>query len=400
MVTTVAGGLYRVVILTADRQPDADALELSLRSHAMVVGNGRVSLEIQRGLAASASLHDPDGPPTVAVVLSGGSVTAKDVAIAEAVDACQRALVPVLPVCTQLRRYQEQVPPSLWPVNGKAWSKGASPDALAALVLQLVGLADEDRRIFLSHRRFDGSVLAEQLRTALGDDRWDVFLDRFSVPPAVDFQKRLDRELADKAFVLLLETPQASGSDWVEHEVAFALRHRLGLLSLAFPETTRAQLFPSVHDSWRQRLAPSDFVAGARAGALTQAALERVLVDVELGHARATRLRRESVMTDAEAELLSLGYDVRPVAEWALLGTRGGRQELVLATPRAPVAADLREAEMQRRLHRRSGVPTRAWLVHPTEDVDESRASLLLWLTERRKVAPTPLMLLRSRLSA
>jgi hypothetical protein len=33
--------------------------------------------------------------------------------------------------------------------------------------------------------------------------------------PAVDFQERLDCELADKAFVLLLESATASGSDWV-----------------------------------------------------------------------------------------------------------------------------------------------------------------------------------------
>lgn len=105
-------------------------------------------------------------------------------------------------------------------------------------------------------------------------------------------------------------------------------------------------------------------------------------------------------MTDAAAELRSLGYAVRPVAQWALLASRGSEQELVLATPRAPVAGDLREAETQRRLHRRRGVPTRAWLVHPTEDVDADRASLLRWLTDKRKVSPTPLMLLRSRISA
>jgi len=133
---------------------------------------------------------------------------------------------------------------------------------------------------------------------------------------------------------------------------------------------------------------------------LTTAALDRVLVDVELRHAAATRLRRESVMADAEAELLSLGYDVEQVGQWALLGTLGPSQELVLATPRAPVPADLRKAETERRAHRRAGVPTRAWLVHPTEDVDADRASLLLWLTQKRKVFPSPMMLLRARMAA
>lgn len=390
-------GLYRVVIMTEDRHADADALEQALRAHTMVVANRWASLDVLRGAAALVGVQDPDGPPTVAVVLSAGAPTAQDTSIAAAVNACQKALAPVLGVCTDIRRYQRQVPPSLRPVNGRAWPAGTSPDALSTLLLQLVGLADRDRRIFLSHRRADGSALAEQLRTALADERWDVFLDRFSVPPAVDFQERIDRELAEKAFVLLLETPQAAGSDWVDHEVAFALRHRLGLLSLALPETTRAQLFASVHDSWRERIAATDLAPG---GVLTPGALDRVLVDVELRHAAATRLRRESVMADAEAELLSLGYAVQPVAEWALLASGARGQELVLATPRAPVPADLREAETQRRLHRRAGVQTRAWLVHPTEDVDADRASLLLWLTQKRKVFPTPLMLLRSRITA
>jgi hypothetical protein len=390
-------GRYRVVLMTADRCADADVLEQALRDHALAVSSGRVSLDVLRGPTALVDVEDPDGPPTVAVVL-GGPATAGDRAIAAAIERCQRALVPVLGVCTDLRRYQAQVPAPLWPVNGRPWPAGALPDALSTVVLQLVGLADDDRRIFLSHRRTDGGLIAEQLRTALADQRWDVFLDRFSVPPAVDFQKRIDRELADKAFVLLLETPEATGSDWVEHEVAFALRHRLGVLSVAVPATAPDQLFACVHDSWRERLATADLGPD---GALAPEALDRVLTDIELRHAQAMRLRRESVMADAEAELLSLGCVVRPVAEWALLATRrDGAQELVLATPRAPVPADLREAETERRLHRLPGVATRAWLVHPTDDVDEDRVSLLLWLTRQRRVRPTPLMLLRARITA
>ncbi len=173
----------------------------------------RASLDVLRGTAALADLQDPDGPPTVAVVLGAGSATAKDASIAAAVAACQQALVPVLGVCTDVRRYQRQIPPPLWPVNGRAWPQGTPPDALSAVVLQVVGLADTDRRVFLSHCRSDGSALAEQLRTALADERWDVFLDRFSVPPADGFQERIDRELADKAFVLLLETPLRPAAD-------------------------------------------------------------------------------------------------------------------------------------------------------------------------------------------
>lgn len=399
MVTSVATPQYRIVIMTQDRRDDADELEAELRAQTLSIAGRRVALEVGRDVAALAGISDPDGPPTALVVLSGGSRTARDPVIAEAVEQCRQQLIPVLPVCADLRHFRTQTPETLWPINGKQWSIGSPAGAVASEGLRLVGLSETDRRIFLSYRRDDGARLAEQLRIALGNERWDVFLDRFSVPPAVDFQKRLDRELADKAFVLLLETPKASESDWIDHEVTFALRHRLGLLSLTSPDTAETQLFPSVPEAWRRRLADGDFEGGPPHAELTPVALDTILVNIEVGHAAATRLRRDSVMTDAKAEMLKLGYEVRPVDEWMLLGTRGNEQELVLATAHAPVASDLRRAETQRRRLRQPGEPTRAWLVHPTDDVDLDRASLLQWLTQHRRVKSTPLMLLGARMS-
>ena len=206
--------VYRVVGLTADRAADADELEAAIARHALVAGNGGVVVEVGRGPADLGPVGDPDLPPTVAVVVSGGAVTGRDPEIAKAVDLCRAALVPVLPACHDLRRYPEHVPASLQRVNGSPWPTGTPAGPTANSALRLVGLTEEDRRAFLSYRRSDATAMAEQLRTALTDQRWNVFLDRFSVPPAVDFQARLDRELADKAFVLLVESPEASASPW------------------------------------------------------------------------------------------------------------------------------------------------------------------------------------------
>ena len=40
-----------------------------------------------------------------------------------------------------------------------------------------------------------------------------------------------------------VETPDASNSPWVEHEVAVAYRRKLGLMSLALPETPKSKSF-------------------------------------------------------------------------------------------------------------------------------------------------------------
>ena len=131
--------------------------------------------------------------------------------------------------------------------------------------------------MFLSYRRTDGSHLAQQLRHALLDERWDVFLDSFSVPPASDFQHRLYQDLADKAFVLLVETPDVTGSEWVEHEVAFAHTHRLGFMSLALPETTSGQLYPSVLPRLRRQLSHAEVEGPTGSRTLTPAALASIL---------------------------------------------------------------------------------------------------------------------------
>jgi hypothetical protein len=393
---------YRVVVLTADRQADADALAEALARHTLVAGNGGVDLEIGRARSELDDVGDPDAPPTVLVVVSGGKQTAEDDDVVAAADKCKRALVPVLPVVHDLRRYPAHVPPALGPVNGFAWPRGTPAGPVANAALRLVGLMEEDRRVFLSYRRTDATDLAEQFRTALGDQRWDVFLDRFSVPPAVDFQARLDRELADKAFVLLLESPMASASAWVGHELAFAVNHGLGLAALTLPGTSADQQFTTVDETFRIRLSTTDLTGAPEHERLTGPTLARLLVEVELRHAAAARLRRDQALTDALAELEVLGYEVDTVGERVLLAVhpRGGRREVVLVTGRAAVPADLRTAEHERRRARGAGAVTRGWVVHPTEDIDADRASLMIWLSRHRQVAPTPLMLLRARISA
>lgn len=389
---------YRVVILTEDRKRDAELLTSEISVRASNSGARRAEIQITDDASFLNHALRPGDPNTIAVILSGGAETANSSRVAAAAAACMQNIIPVLPVFDPtVGTYQRQLPLILHPINGIPWNPSQTAEATAEKTLKLGGISEDDQRIFISYRQVDGSAMADQLRHALIDEGWDVFLDRFSIPPGVDFQKRLDRELADKAFVLLLETPKAAESQWVDHEIAFALQRRLGLLSLTSPETSDTQLYPAIHESWRFRLDPNGVRGSGVASQLTPAAIDSVLLAISERHAEAVALRRQSTMLETSAEMTALGYEVTPVDQWGLLGVRGLRREVAFVTARAPEAADMRRVDTLRRQLRKAGSQTRGWVVHPSEDVDTDRVSLLQWMSKHRSIRSTPLMLLADR---
>ena len=100
------------------------------------------------------------------------------------------------------------------------------------VICSVVGISDEDNRIFISYKRTDTAALAEQLFTRLHKEGFEVFLDRFSIDPGVNFQNRLYQELADKAMVVFLESPTFLTSKWIQLEIDFAKQYKLGYLAV------------------------------------------------------------------------------------------------------------------------------------------------------------------------
>lgn len=271
------------------------------------------------------------------------------------------------------------LPERLRLLNAAEWNH--DPVVFGVHVLAAAGLTEPERRVFLSYRRTDTAHLAEQLHTSLTQAGFDVFLDRFAVPPGVDFQQRLTQDLADKAFVLLLESPNFH-SEWTEYEVAYATSHRLGLLAVTVPNVDDVDLVPAVDDAFRLRLAGDDLSDDQ----LNEGALDRVLGRVEREHARALRRRREQMIGSLRAKLLSDGCSAASAGPWAVVATKEGyRSAVFLVTPRRPRPRDLLQ------LHRtRENVissvdePVDASVVHETADIAASETELLSWIAEPR----------------
>jgi hypothetical protein len=304
-----------------------------------------------------------------------------DPASIAALESARAQMLPVLPLTHAGVDIDAILPPVVRPLNARAWD--GEEDAAVRVLLRLMGLIEQERRLFLSYRRQETTALALQLRSRLGERGYDVFLDRFSVPPAADFQRRINIELSDKAFVLLLESPAAVGSAWVQHEVAFALSHGISLLALSLPETRRQDQFPEVDEAFRHRLHERDLVDGA----LGDAALAAVLDEIESRYARQLRLRRVEMLGSVALWLQAAGvaFDHTP-DEWGLAAdwpaTRG---TVFLVTPRAPAPRDLRRLDdLRERREAESGRAVEGCLVYASAVQDEDDEALLRWIVDRR----------------
>jgi hypothetical protein len=142
------------------------------------------------------------------------------------------AVVPCLPLSIQSQA-KTLIPASLNSSNAVFWLR--DPSEAANAVVSAAGISAEDYRLFISYRRGEGQALAEQLFDELNRRNFDVFLDQFRINPGWNFQERLTEELAHKSMIVVLETANIRQSQWVAHEVTYAIRNRLGILAIQPP---------------------------------------------------------------------------------------------------------------------------------------------------------------------
>jgi hypothetical protein len=370
--------IYQVVIVHANEVEWANAVEASLRAACVAVLRQDKQLMRLRTVGEAASTDAP-----ALVVVLGSAEAATSATVESEVNRAREEAFAVIPVLRPGDEMRACFPEIVHPLNALPW---ADDDAPAFHLLRALGIAERERRLFLSYRQAETSQLAVQLRRALSERSYDVFLDRFSVPPGDDFQHRIDIELADKAFVLLLESQGAVGSDWVQHEVTYALAHRIALFALTLPGVSIEHQFEVIDDAFRLQLANPQ-VIGLE---LTEETLHQVLAAVEWRYARALRRRRQQLLGSASDFLMRAGYRRDALAPWALLASRGEQKTVVAVTPTVPRPSDLRRADQLRTNVSETYGDERvsdAFLVHDVEDHDQDSRALIDWIVDGRPLS-------------
>ncbi|MFC5410850.1 toll/interleukin-1 receptor domain-containing protein [Larkinella bovis] len=256
----------------------------------------------------------------------------------------------VLPVFPNIPQIHTVLPKSISHLNATKWS--SSFYGVVSAIFSLIGLSPDQLRVFISYRQGETRHLAEQLFDALSRLRYDVFLDRFKIPLAVNFQEYLTQELADKAMIIVLESKTFYESEWTVYEVSFATKNRLGLMALqmpgAKPDSNSKKYVTGISEQQRIKLDITDFKTTDETVDLevdtldlTEDALDRILQRITTEHHRAHAFRldylTESVLSalrlagTSEPELRNDGLIyVQPKA------ASGSNQQYVIAVTTRP----------------------------------------------------------------
>ena len=165
-------------------------------------------------------------------------------------------------------------------LNTVGWR--GNPARLASIIAQRA-LQLEKPGLFISYRRKDAGALVDQLYDELAHRGFRVYLDRFSGSPGRYFPSELAEEMADKAAILVIETPNILQSKWTLWEISFAHRYRLGLVSLQLPGAPSLSRIPS---TGRLAIAPN------AQGILNPADLEAAMSFIEKEQVIASLRRR------------------------------------------------------------------------------------------------------------
>jgi hypothetical protein len=305
------------------------------------------------------------------------------------------------------------LPEPLRKFNASFWSQSISE--VVPSILAGIALTPESQRIFVSYRRLETEPLAEQFFEALNRQGFQVFVDRFVVPPGVDFQRRLDQELADKSMVLLLESEKFYTSEWTRHEAIYTKQYRLGLFALQMPhglplpdqragQVTYAPVprIPEVGEESRRVLREFDFEAGhflrevvdgkgekfLMWGPLTKGALADVVGEIRKRHDIALLRRRQYIRDAVHQELLKAGAKVHGMRADGLLAVGGEpdssnhddscspKEYAVWLTTRPPEVPDFYVTYTGCKPAKRKGV-----IVGPLALLEEEIGDRLQWLS-------------------
>jgi hypothetical protein len=314
-------------------------------------------------------LHMPPTWKKLLLLISGGRRSFPDTSMAKLLLTAPSAQVqPVLP---RVKNVLKIVGPDLAHLNVKFWD--GSIASVVADVLALAGLTTLDRRVFISYRRTDARPLADQLFDALSRANFDVFLDRFSVDPGVDFQRRLTEELAFKSMVLLLETEHIMESQWTLYEINFARKHRLGLFALQLPRGTAV---PALGPDERKVLTPDDFSSLKRPGRLRKPVLQQVVQEVETVHGAALIRRRQYLRDAMSAALLKFGAMNQSFGRDGLLSVQTGQGNYILQlSTRPPELGDFSLTGGN------LAVGTGGFVIAPADTLSAATTTSLNWLS-------------------
>lgn len=213
--------------------------------------------------------------------------------------------VAVLPVASTARQVEHEVPTALRKFNCLLLDRDDS-DRICSTILSLLGLMPEQRRVFLSYRRGEGTPAAVQLFAAVSELQHHVFLDTHSVNAGVEFQEALWHQMCDSDVLVMLETEEYFASRWTSAEYGRALSKGIGVLRITWPDSTPSK---ETGTESRVELVKEELLPD---GTLAASAIKRICLQLEQVRVLSRAVRLRSLLDGLRAVADRIGCAVGP----------------------------------------------------------------------------------------
>lgn len=198
----------------------------------------------------------------------------------------------ILPVIDDLNKCPKLIPKSLETINAFELVDNTKLEPLISRILEGFNLLRKSRRLFISYRRNESTLIAIQLYEVLEKAGFDVFLDTHSIRPGEPFQEELWHRMTDSDIVILLNTPDFLGSQWTKEELAKASAMSLGVIQIIWPDCkplSESNLFKTIQLQTKSI---------NYQGYLTETIIKQLISDTESLRARTLAARQDNLTTE------------------------------------------------------------------------------------------------------
>lgn len=323
-----------------------------------------------------ASVPNRDRRAAFAAVYFGGDAN-KDLA---AVDELIRTSAPVIPTIAEGADFATQIPAQLHFANGlRRRADDPEMTALAAGLLECVGLLRRQRRAFISYRRIESRGAAMQLHDLLTSRGFDVFLDTHDVRPGEPFQDVLWHRLCDSDVLVMLDTPTYFESKWTRHEIGRARAKEIHVLRVVWPDHSPSRLTDMAETIYLEKADLSGVD-----GPIEEATSDRIALAVERLRSRSIASRYMSITGRLRADVDRIGGAITAIGSHRSIAIRLLDDRKVWAYPIVgiPTAELLNDvAEKARRADQRE-TPI---LVYDHVGISDAWVAHLKWLDDNIK---------------
>lgn len=290
--------------------------------------------------------------------------------------------VLLIPIVDHIDEMPPDLPAALGELNAVGWDHGAGLLPLVRACLRELGVHERQRKVFISHRRTDAAVLALDLHDRLRRTGWVPFVDRLGIDEGQAVQAKINECLDDMAFLILIESPAAHESRWIDHEVLYATDHGMGVLVVNLdnaPRVLTARDFPP------HRIAAGDVTPDGSQLKVGDVALDGIVAAAEIAHAAALARRRRFLIGSTRASAERAGLAVEFLPGWRLRVAKDHHEAQILShLPCLPQPEDLHA------IHEILAPAETGLVIHHPHAIPEERRRLLDWMVENRNVQLVP----------